>query len=346
MSILSIVGQPGSGKSYCATELILKAIETGRPIVTNMPLKIEYEQLYKWEWSHLSEANVTQYPAGSLYVLDECWRGEGFSSSKKAGQLSERVMSFFKEHRHRVGDSGKTDDIILVTQSLGDITKTIRDLVETTIVCDKPSDIGLTSQSIRYYYRGGYTKLDLHTDNNSFIKTERIKISPEVYKHYSSHTQKTDDSLIAEEGTVIKSTLFQSFKFKGGAALFVFVLTYGIYSVNHIVTDTIPRLEKQPELTEPTKPSPAINTTPAPSPPVKTEPTQPSFSTDWRLVGVVRSDDINRSFAMLKNIIGITIRIPLHYCKLNKGQLECDYSNQIVTNFTGIVTAKKEKTFM
>ena len=124
MSITAYVGLPGHGKSYGVVEnVIVPACKAMRTVFTNIPcntelfldrfgiapVQLDVEDIRANEnwWTEVFEP-------GAILVLDECWRL--WPAGMNANRLRETDKSFFAEHRHVVGDSGHSTEIVLVTQ--------------------------------------------------------------------------------------------------------------------------------------------------------------------------------------------------------------------------------------
>jgi len=331
--------------------LILDNIKRGRTVVTNLPLTFEDPLISLWTWEQFEEDKPVSllddspqikidYPKGSVYVLDECWRG--FPDAKTP--LNEKIQSFFKEHRHRANAQGVTDDIFLVTQDLSDIPLKVRNLCKQTILCDKPDDIGLDNVSVRYYMKGAIKGLiPVHSQ---MIKTEREIIKPEIYKLYKSHTMSDNAATEFSEGTAIKSTFWQSGKFKLMiAGIFSALLVIGI-SGNHVLTKTLPKYQniegsigsreetKTESITVSKATEPLKITTAVDQMPVMTKPTE---STRWRVAAWVKPSVVGQGKEAVY-IIDVTNRpkrIDRNLCIEEFKQLTCTIGLEIITAWTG-----------
>jgi zona occludens toxin len=77
---------------------------------------------------------------GDLVILDESWRW--WSTDSK---IPEQHMAFWREHRHFVGGKGDTCDLIVISQSVSDLHRKLRSVIELTTICSKPKELGITS---------------------------------------------------------------------------------------------------------------------------------------------------------------------------------------------------------
>lgn len=352
--IYGITGNTGGGKSYRAVQLMLEALAKGRDVVTNIPLLFEHPQLHQWDWEILTKKQKTSFleslerppetveddipfPKGSLYVLDECWRG--FQSGTSLKNLGERTLAFFKEHRHRVNSDGLTDDIFLVTQDLADIPKPIRVLCKQTILCVKPDDIGLDNLSVRYYMTGSV--MGLEPVHRHVIKTEREQLKPDVYSKYKSHTKGNAGESLIQEGTAIKSTFWQSGKFK--LMLFGVVSSMVLMGIsgNHILTETLPKYQNvEGNIGSRDKTQSVVNqSSPAVSAPVSLvkpdKPLTPIESVRWRIVGIVKSKKNGDEFVYIEDVSRRIRRIDRHSCRDELHQLICTIDGEIITAWSG-----------
>lgn len=84
MAITAVVGRPGHGKSYSATEIaIVPALQEGRAVYTNIPLRdqaiardfpsarVHYVEL---SVDQVNDPEFWQFAPGALVILDELWK--------------------------------------------------------------------------------------------------------------------------------------------------------------------------------------------------------------------------------------------------------------------------------
>ena len=213
MSIVAYTGLPGSGKSCGVVEnVILPALGAGRHIITNIPLKIgrltdDYPQGRITTFTNKQAEDDPEFfsldghPGGVIWVIDEAWRF--WKSGMKSVNLPEVQKEFFTEHRHMVGEDGRTNEIVLVTQDLQQLCAFVRGLVEETYRAVKLTAIG---QKNRY-------RVDVHQGAVTGQKPGKPmrqlygKYKPEIYQYYKSHTRnKTDFAAGMEERRMIAAT--------------------------------------------------------------------------------------------------------------------------------------------
>lgn len=216
MSIVAYVGRTGSGKSYGVVEnVIIPALKAGRHIVTNIPLKVGYLT------DDFSKGKITQFDpkapledseffnpdnfAGCIVVIDEAWRY--WSVGTKANKIPEMQKGFFTEHRHYVGEDGRTTEIVLVTQSLDQIANFVRELIEDTYRATKLSALGMSKSYKIDVFTGCQKGLSGGTPNRTLQGTYK----PEIFKYYKSHTKnKTDFAAGMEEKSDNRNNIFKS----------------------------------------------------------------------------------------------------------------------------------------
>lgn len=210
-----LLGAPGGGKSYEAVSYhVLPALQRGRKVITNLPLNLEAFEAIEPGSSSLIEirtstlatapdssrddgsdglmslitraraskfvnrpfANPEDFASdwrgadgiGPLYVIDECH----FCMPKMG--TSKAVEEWFSMHRHF------NVDVLLITQSSGKISTSIRDLVQVCYKVRKAVALGKTDEYIRKIFDGV---------NGGEVSTTIRKYKPQYFKLYRSHTQ-------------------------------------------------------------------------------------------------------------------------------------------------------------
>jgi zona occludens toxin len=168
VAINAYTGVMGSGKSFEVTaNVVLPAIKSGRRIVTNIDgiseskihdylLKkhkgLDPEKLGKIV--HITDDDIQKpafFPdekkpeivsvvqAGDMVVVDEAWRH--WNKDKK---LSAEHMQFFRMHRHYTHpETGVSCDVALIFQSISDVHRSVRSVVEMTARTIKIKTLGL-----------------------------------------------------------------------------------------------------------------------------------------------------------------------------------------------------------
>ncbi len=314
MAIKVATGLQGHGKTYeTVLHAICPAIKQGRRVVTNVA-GLDYEKIVAYvspdeapagdpasgeagvqapkagvivsvtrkqiraddffprldDEGHYDPTFESLVMPGDLVVLDEAWAIWGDTKSVKPTD-----MAFLREHRHFTHpDTGVTCDLILITQDISDLARSVRSVVEMTTLCYKPKEIGITTAYIVDLYQGA----KLHRTRR--ISTHRYFYKPEVFELYSSYSGKK----AKEVGVDGRQNMFSGagLRLKLGVALIV-VIGAGWWVLRFLSPDRVSGpVVDQPAAATPSAPSPIaaapVQTT---SPPAK-----PSASA--RNVGFVR----------------------------------------------------------
>lgn len=179
MAINAYTGLMGSGKSFeVVANVILPAIKSGRRVVTNIA-GISAEKIYAYfskkdasldaeslgemvlcsdEQIQLSNffpdekkpELVSVVQAGDLVVIDEAWRH--WNRDKK---LIDSHMQFFRMHRHYThAATGVSCDVALIFQSVCDVHRSVRDVIEMTVRTVKIKTLGLVKTYRVELYEG------------------------------------------------------------------------------------------------------------------------------------------------------------------------------------------------
>lgn len=238
MSIVGYSGLPGSGKSYGVVEnVIIPALEAGRHIITNIPLKIgrlsdDFPQGKVQIFTNQEAENdsgffdLERHPPGVIWIIDEAWRF--WKSGMKAVNIPQCQKEFFTEHRHCVGEDGRTNEIVLVTQDLAQLCAFVRGLVEETYRATKLTAIGQRNKYRVDVYMGAATGQKPGQPMRQLYGTYK----PEVYQYYKSHTRnKTDFAAGMEEKADDRANVLKHPLIKLGIPLAFAVMAFGIYQV-------------------------------------------------------------------------------------------------------------------
>lgn len=332
MAVWSVVGRTGGGKSYFGVELALKALAENRPVVTNLPINFKHDLLYAWDWEVLkasdcynADESLKAYPVGALYIIDEIWRGMG--GDTKISKIPMPLLIFFKMHRHRVDAQGRADDIFLLSQSLDDAPKTIRTLVETTILCEKPTELGLDNVSIRYYHKGAICGVKEVPSAVTF--NERVILSPDVYDKYDSHmsSQAVAGSKI-QEGNILKVTFWRSTKFK--------LMVFGVLSSTCLLIWSANRLDVD-HMTGKKKDG-AVSVTASGVPVV---PPPPDISSQkMHIVAWFVSKKTGENFVYISDGSHPKRRINPKDCSVEYDQITCVYLGSEISFWTGVIVSQ------
>lgn len=240
MAVILYTGLMGSGKSYSAVEnVLIPAIKQGRTIVTNVVLKKEVI------FSEFPEANIITlpdqieysdrdkyfnldlYPAGSVFLIDEC--GELFPSGEKQNLVSQHVKQFFTKHRHSVGSTGYSSEIVLMTQRPDQLASWVRGLVDTQYSHEKLDKHGLKNSYRVDLYNGAHTGSSI--PEKFFIKSLTGSYKSDFFKYYKSHTQnKSEFTSGLEEKVDSRGSFFYVYRNAIISLLALPLLIYFAYS--------------------------------------------------------------------------------------------------------------------
>jgi len=191
-----LLGAPGGGKSYEATVFhILVALQKGRKVITNLPLALDafaaiepgFAKLIEIRTKSLGQprkdgsasrvfSRVEDYADpwrhadgfGPLIVVDECH----FALPK--GETDREVEEWFSMHRHF------NVDVLLITQSYGKISASVRDLVQMVYRVRKNVALGST---------GSYTRKVQDGIRGEVVNTTIRRYEKRYFALYRSHTQ-------------------------------------------------------------------------------------------------------------------------------------------------------------
>lgn len=347
MAITAIVGRPGHGKSYSATEIaILPALSEGRPIYTNIPLRDE-AIAHDYPWAKVTYIDLSpaqrddpefwQFEPGALIILDELWKV--WPSGLKANNIPVYQLAFIKEHRHRTDEKGRWQDIVLVTQNLSDIAHAVREMVETTVMCSQLQDVGAAGWFVREYFTGPIKGCS-GGPASLLVNNERVKYEEKVFRFYVSNTQGTNTSVGPQGAKVVKQTIWGGWKFKlvaGGLGVLILAIILAVWRTS----TGLDRHREQARMQTAPAPAPApapvapVAPTPLPPPvaPVRPAPVaEPIPSEHWRLAGVVRTP--TGTVAMLTN--GRKTRRIDYRQHCQKGaEHHCTVAGELVASWTG-----------
>jgi zona occludens toxin len=240
MAINAYVGRPGSGKSYSVVaHVILPAIQAGIPVVTNIPLNVEAIQkdnplmpvaslVYLFESSAYDQDDFWAKPIkGAVYALDEAWRA--LPAGVTYDRLPDSKKEFLSEHRHCSDESGRSIEIILITQDLKQIMASIRPMIDKTFSIEKLNNVGLNKRFRVSIYNGHELK--------DIINKQFYNYSPNIYKYYNTHTKSDNvNSHIDESSLDDRASIFSNPMIKYGMPISLLITPFLIYSIYHQVT--------------------------------------------------------------------------------------------------------------
>lgn len=177
MAIDGLMGQPGAGKSFEAVRVLIEAIEEGRKIVTNLPLRMDAIRAVYEDKADLVELRTfTTDPEtwkaepGSLVIADEV------ADILQKGMFGEDLHQFFRMGRH------EGLDFLLITQAETSIAPEIRKMMAVVDECFNMEGVGVSGfyKVTRYRMVQGQRK--------ETIDTRRERYTKKIYSFYESRT--------------------------------------------------------------------------------------------------------------------------------------------------------------
>jgi len=194
MAIQFFCGRPGSGKSYGVIEnVVLPALKNNRLVYTNIPLQLEAviadypassDRVIQFTNEQVNGDFLMSIPGGAIIIIDECWRF--WPAGTKVTDIPQNDKEFFAEHRHKAGDGGLTQEIVLVSQSPSQIAKYVKDLIDQTVLTTKADKVGLKNQFQVKIYSACIPSIDKPGEPNT---TGMGTYKEDVYRYYKSHTK-------------------------------------------------------------------------------------------------------------------------------------------------------------
>lgn len=273
MAINAYTGLPGSGKSYTVVErVILPALKDGRRVWTNIPMSLEMLEVMEYPGTVtqfqtndiVSNENWFQeiFEPGATIIIDECWRF--WPSGLKATQMLEGHKSFFAEHRHMVGEDGKSTEVILVTQNLSQIASTLRDLVEFTYVTTKLKAVGASNRFRVDVYEKAVTGTKL--PKTQHLRSFFGEYKQENYRYYQSQTMSASSVHGDESSTDESFNIWSSPIVRFGFPVFFLVMFSFIFYGYGVVYDSYFGEEETTKVEVVTDPVPTQNAKPKKQP--------------------------------------------------------------------------------
>lgn len=297
MAINAYTGLMGSGKTYeVVSAVVLPALEKGRRVVSNIE-GLDYEKIKAYlleknpdcqvgELLQVSNDEISAdgfFPCrdgdsdatvkgGDLVCIDEAWRFFGTSSKIKTA-----TQVFLREHRHYTDPAtGFTCDLALMLQSISDLHRTVKSVVELSFRTHKLKTVGLNGRYRLDMFEGTNQKVSLRAN------TWQKAYQPAIYGLYNSYAAGSGKEL-AIDG---RQNIFKDPR-NWAILLGVFVLLgAGGWGINHIFGKYS---SKKPDASA--EASPAATSGPAGPAKTTAAPTAPPpppkllQSPDWRLAG-------------------------------------------------------------
>lgn len=230
------------------------------------------------------ESRTFYIQPGDLVALDEIWRfWNGFATKDDEGnKRPSTVMNFFRMHRHFTHpETGVACDVALITQDVMDISRQVRAVIEETYYMEKLTAIG---SSNRY-------RVDIHQGGKISrrpLRSLQRSYNPDLFKLYSSHSQKKEGDAEAREENIDKrGNILQGALFKFILPVGVVVAGFAIYTVYGFLHPA----EKSPDKISASDKSSGVNQS-AKISHAKRDNDMPDVSPDWRVVGWINGEQM------------------------------------------------------
>lgn len=347
MAVQLFVGRPGSGKSYGVVEnVIMPAVKTARLIYTNIPLNLEeiytdypdsYGTITQFTNDQVNGDFLMSIPGGAIIIIDECWRF--WPAGVKVTDIPLTEKEFFSEHRHKAGQDQLTQEIVLVTQSPSQIAKFTRDLVDQTVLTIKADKVGLKNQYQVQIYSACIPSIERPgTPNTTGMGTYKA----DIYKYYKSHT-KSETTLPGIEIKADKrGSIWTHWYIRYVAPVVLIGSIWGAYFIFTFFTGDA--FAKKNETQSIERPLPLGKITEISDNKtiearqiveVKIEKPVSMPSLKMRIVGHVEYEG-HRTILVEHSEKRHLIKITEDRCAITVNGYECEYNNEIVTQFTGV----------
>ncbi len=241
----------GSGKTYeVVSVVILEALRSGRRVVSNIAglnadimrdfliaqgcenpgevVHVDHVAVKKPDFWLTDTGAAAFLQPGDLLALDEVWRfWEGLGPGPRDDRRPASVMNFIRMHRQFIHhETGVSCDMVIITQDVSDIHRSVKAVVEQTHLMTKLKMVG---RSDKY-------RIDIFTKGRTTGKPLRQLFGtyePEKFAFYKSHAMAVAGGADPRElesdgrGNVLKSKFFKVLIFAvpllvilGGVAVF------------------------------------------------------------------------------------------------------------------------------
>jgi zona occludens toxin len=209
MAINIYSGVMGSGKTYeVISSVVIPALCQGRRVVTNIrginndliraycsekfdiPLEkighvvsvsdeeVRDKDFFPTHQTHEMEESRSVVLPGDLVAVDEAYKIWG--SDEK---IPKEHQVFFREHRHYIHPvTGVTCDLVLMTQDIGDLHRSIRVIAEQTFKCHKAKGVGMNNVYTIAMWEGWKQHA------KTMVKDWTQTYKPEIFPLYKSYT--------------------------------------------------------------------------------------------------------------------------------------------------------------
>jgi len=258
MPLLAYIGLQGNGKTYeVVTVLILEALMAGRRVVSNIAglnydlmfsiavergiepdkvgelVTVPHEDVLKptfWRTDNDAQLGIeTTIQPGDLVALDEIWRfWDGFAPKDSEGnKRPPSVLNFLRMHRHMTNDkTGLCCEIAIITQDLGDIHRSFKNVIDQTCVMTKPTALGSTKRyRVDIYQRYNIRRKPINSLQKSY--------DPKLFELYSSHSQAKEGAATPKEQRIDnRGNLLAGKRFVLFIPLFLIAMIFSIYKLN------------------------------------------------------------------------------------------------------------------
>jgi zona occludens toxin len=314
MAMNAYCGVMGSGKSYeVVSGPLLDAVARGRRVVTNID-GVNEEAIHEYlhakrgvpdaqlgaivhvrtddmlrdgffpvEVEGSGGATVTPgfVKPGDLLVVDEAWKL--WATDKK---ISKEHMAFFRMHRHFVHEeTGVACDVVLMIQSIADLHRSLKAVIELSFRMVKLKSLGLSSgYRVEMYETYKQTK---GTQTGTFVRKYRPEIFP-LYKSYAG-AGGTESTVDKRQNVLARKTLWLLVAGIVGMVAIAWLLAWRFFHPpvkgGHAAGSAAPAL-----------------TAVAASAVATATPAGPRTSDEWRVVGAYTAD--GRSWIVLADASG------------------------------------------
>ncbi len=207
-------GRPGSGKTHDAVKNdLIPALLLGRRVYSNIDgLQTSEAQLAWREVFGVTDEQIAGFRCldnsevlyfwdivepGSLIILDEVQRH--FDSKEFMTESNKQFGKWASTHRHF------GFDVVLISQKIGRIEKSVRDLIDFTYVFTKVRSLG--SAAKKYYKCEFYSGPEI--EGYPPLKTELRKYDRKIFPCYESYVNKVGEKFDIDKGfNVFKHPIF------------------------------------------------------------------------------------------------------------------------------------------
>ena len=367
MAIRFISGLPRAGKTFNVVQnYLIPALDDNRHIVTNILLRLDtiYKLYPKASITYFDKSaplrkdsnvdqylNLDNYPAGSVFLIDEFWRY--IESGTRQDKMPESVKSFFTEHGHCVSNKGFTTEIILISQSASHVNSFVKSLIDETIFIEKQEELGKPFYICNfhdYFYNHLESSAKPKTVSRGYYDVKH-KQHP-VGDFYVSHTknQQTEFNKGLEKKIDSRSNQLNKPIIKYGLPASFVALAFGLYHaltfLGFIETETkeVTKTESIAEQTVIENESQTTNDFQILDIPKPTERAFSNLSAEWKLSGYMIGE--KKSVAIIENRSGITRKISFNdNCtkSMITSEVSCSLSGDTITRWSGANTRNYSK---